>query len=49
VTPEAGAVADGQEDGLVLRARLGERLGSPGVPIDGIVRVEQEVGIVRVD
>ena len=44
VAPVARGVADGQQDGLVLGARSLERLGAPGIPVHGVVRVLQEVG-----
>ena len=44
VAPVARRVADGQEDGPVLRAGAGERLVPPGVPVDRIVAVLEEVG-----
>ena len=43
VAPVAGGVADGEEDGLVFRAGFGESLLAPGVPIDGIVGVLEQV------
>jgi itaconyl-CoA hydratase len=39
----AGAVADREENRLVLRAGLGERLVAPGVPVDGVGGVLEEV------
>ena len=44
VAPVAGAVANGEEDGLVLLAGLREGLVAPGVPVDGVLGVLQEVG-----
>src|SRR2546426_10624807 len=44
VAPVARRVADREEQGLVLRARPRERLVPPRVPVDGVVRVLQEVG-----
>jgi hypothetical protein len=44
VTPVAGRVTDGEEDGFLLRARPGEGLLAPREPIDRIVRVLAEVG-----
>ncbi len=44
VAPVAGRVADREEDRLVLGARSGDRLLAPGVPVDRVVGVEQEVG-----
>ena len=43
VAPVAGGVADGEEDRPVLVARARERLIAPRVPVDGIVRVLEEV------
>ena len=43
VAPVAGRVADAQEDRLAFRARLGERLRSPGEPIDRVMLVLQQV------
>jgi hypothetical protein len=39
-----GRIADGEEDGLVLRLGPVEGLVTPGVPVDGVVGVLQEVG-----
>ena len=44
VAPVARAVADRQEDRLVLGLGPGERLGAPGIPVDRVVGVEQQVG-----
>ena len=44
VAPVAGRVADREQDGPVLGARAGERLLAPGIPVDGVVGVLQEVG-----
>ncbi len=44
VAPVAGGVADRQEDRLVLPTRPVEGLGSPGVPVDGVVRVLNQIG-----
>ena len=44
VAPVARGVADGEEDRLVLRRRLRERLVAPRKPVDGILRVLQQVG-----
>ena len=49
VAPMAGRVADGQEDRLVLLARLGERLLAPRIPVHGIVRVLQQIRTRLVD
>ena len=43
VAPVAGRVADGEQDRPVLVARSVERLVAPGVPVDGVVRVLEEV------
>jgi hypothetical protein len=43
VAPVAGRVANGQEDRLVLGARFSQRLLVPLAPIDGIMRVLQQV------
>ncbi len=43
VAPVAGGVADGEEDRLVFLARLGERLLAPGIPVDRVVGVLEEV------
>ncbi len=43
VVPVAGGVADGKKDGLVLAARLIERLGAPGIPVHRVVGVLQQV------
>ncbi len=43
VAPVARAIADRQENRLVLRLRLRERLGTPRIPIHRVVRVEQQV------
>ncbi len=42
--PMAGAVADGEEDRLVLRRRQGQRFRPPGIPVDQIVLVGEQVG-----
>jgi hypothetical protein len=44
VAPVAGRVADGEEDRPVLTSRPLERLVAPGVPVDGVVGVLEEVG-----
>src|SRR5262249_13307417 len=44
VAPVAGAVADRQQDRLVLRARGGERLRTPWPPIDGGGPVLAQIG-----
>ncbi len=43
VAPVARRVADGEEDRPVLLPRAGERLLAPRVPVDGVVRVLEEV------
>ncbi len=49
VAPVAGGVADGQEDGLVLRLGRGEGGLAPGVPLDRVVGVLQQIGAFFVD
>ena len=44
VAPVAGGVADADEDGFVLGSGAGPGFIAPGVPVDGIVGVLQEVG-----
>ena len=46
VAPVAGRVADRQQDRLVLARGPGERLVAPRVPVDGVVGVLAEVGLV---
>jgi hypothetical protein len=43
MTPVAGGIADAQKDRLILRAGFFERLWTPGIPIDRIIRVLQQV------
>ncbi len=43
MAPVAGGVADGEEDRLVLGARLGKRLVAPGEPVDRVARVLEQV------
>ncbi len=43
VAPVARAIADRQKDRLVLGLGLGERLGPPGIPVDRVVGVEEQV------
>ena len=43
MAPVTGAVADGEEDGLVLFAGLREGLVAPGVPVDWVLGVLQEI------
>ena len=49
VTPVAGAVADGDKYRLVLALRLGQRFRAPGIPIDWVMRMQQQIRIVRVE
>ena len=44
VAPVAGGVTDRHEERQAPAAGLGERLVAPGVPVDGIVGVLQEIG-----
>ena len=44
VTPVTRRVADAEEDGFVFGLRFRERLVAPGKPVDGVVRVLEEVG-----
>ncbi len=44
VAPMAGRVADAQEDGPVLPARLGEGFLAPGIPVHRVVLVLEQVG-----
>ena len=44
VAPVAGRVADREQDRPVLLARAGERLVAPGVPVDGVLGVLEQVG-----
>ena len=44
VAPVACGVADRQEDGAVLLAGQCQGFVAPGVPVDGVVRVLEEVG-----
>jgi hypothetical protein len=43
VAPVAGGIADGEEDRLVLLPGAGESFLSPGVPVDRVVGVLEEV------
>src|SRR5690606_11789498 len=43
VAPVAGGVADRQQDRPILRTRPGERLLAPGIPVDRVVLVLEEV------
>ena len=49
VAPMAGRVADRQHDRLVLRLRAPQRVRSPRIPIDGIVRMLAQVRTLFVD
>ena len=40
----AGGVADAEEDRLVLRSRPGESLLAPGIPVDRVELVLEQVG-----
>src|SRR3990172_9255929 len=40
----AGGIADGEQNGLVLAPGLFERFLAPGIPVDGVSGVLQEVG-----
>ena len=44
VAPVAGGVAHGEEDRAVLPAGEGQGLRSPGMPVDGVSGVQQQVG-----
>ncbi len=44
VAPITGGVSHRQENGFVFAARPFYGLGAPGIPLDGVVDVEQEVG-----
>ena len=44
VAPVAGRVADREQDRPVLLARPRQRLGAPGVPVDRVVAVLEQVG-----
>ena len=43
VAPVTGRVADREQDRLVLGARAFTRVVAPGVPVDGVVRVLEEI------
>jgi hypothetical protein len=43
VAPVAGRVADREEDRLLLAARALERRGAPRIPVDGVLRVLEQV------
>ena len=49
VAPVAGGVADGQQDRLVLGPRLLKGLRSPGIPVDGVVGVLDQIRAHLVD
>ena len=44
MAPVAGGVADREQDRAVAPLGLGERLGAPGAPVHGIMRVLQQIG-----
>src|SRR6478672_4964339 len=44
VTPMASGVADGEEDRLIFASGPEKRFFAPGIPIDGVLRMLQEVG-----
>ena len=44
MSPMAGGIADGKEYGLVLRYCTGEGFIAPGIPVDGVMDMLQEVG-----
>lgn len=43
VAPVAGGVADREEDGLVFGAGAVKGFGAPGIPVDGVVLVLEEI------
>src|SRR5262249_41438283 len=49
VAPVARRVADAEEDGTVELAGAFQRLGAPGVPVDGVVGVLPQIGAGFVD
>ena len=49
VAPMAGVIADREKDRFVLSFGLGERLFAPRIPVDWVVRVQQEVRALLVD
>ena len=49
VAPVTGGVADGEKYGFVLGPGTGERFLAPGVPVDGVVSVLEEIGARLVD
>ena len=49
MAPVTGGVADGEKDGLVLSLGLGKGLVGPGVPVDRVVGMLQQVGGVFQD
>ena len=49
MAPVARAVADRQEDRLVLALRFLKRLRPPWIPVDRVMRVQQQIRIVGVD
>ncbi len=44
VAPVASRVADGKQDRLVLGARFGQRLGTPGPPVHRVVLMLEKIG-----
>jgi hypothetical protein len=44
MAPVAGGVADREEYGLLIAARLGEGVRSPGTPVDRVVLMLEEIG-----
>ena len=44
VAPVAGGIADAEEDGFIFRLGLFEGFRAPGIPVDGVVGVLEEVG-----
>ncbi len=49
VAPMAGVIADREKDRFVLSFGLGERLFSPGIPVDRVVRMQEEVRTLLTD
>ena len=44
MAPMAGRIADGEQNGLVQRARFLQGLGAPHPPMHGIIGVLQQIG-----
>ena len=44
VAPIAARIADRKKDRLLVLLGFGQRLVAPGIPIDGVVRVQQQIG-----